>query len=144
MNPAIMNELVKYGQYLQMEFQSDLRPKMKNKLNEVFSLLAYPNPLKQPEVAHLLDRRGRVTVAEELNAAILRMLPPTQKKHRDSTLNVVANLATESLGQSSRSALENVYAQTSVLLDDLRQNGGPGSFVTIQAVLDDIPQSYNP
>lgn len=50
----------------------------------------------------------------------------------------------ESLGKSSRSALENLYAQTNVLLEDLRQNGGPGSFVTIQGELDEIPQPYTP
>lgn len=114
---ALVQNAVKYGQQLQVEFQSDSRPKMRNALNEVFSLLAYTNPLKQPEVEHLLDQRGRVAVAEELNSAIL-----------------------QSLGKSSRSALENLYAQTNVLLDDLRQTGGPGAFVTIQDTLDEIQE----
>ncbi|KIH88548.1 ran-binding protein [Sporothrix brasiliensis 5110] len=118
---ALVQNAVRYGQYLQIEFNSDMRPKIQNALNEIFSLLAYPNPLKQPEVAHLLDQRGRVAVAEELNSAILL-----------------------STGKSSRSALENLHAQTNVLLEDLRQNGGPGSFVTIQGVLDGIPQPYTP
>ena len=68
---ALVNEALKYGQTLQIEFQSELRPRIQRTLNEIFSLLAYANPLKQPEVAHLLDQRGRVAVAEELNAAIL-------------------------------------------------------------------------
>lgn len=72
---ALVQDALKYGQDLQIEFQSDLRPRIRNALNEVFSLLAYTNPLKQPAVAHLLDQRGRVAVAEELNSAILRMLP---------------------------------------------------------------------
>ncbi|CAK7199016.1 hypothetical protein SEUCBS139899_001684 [Sporothrix eucalyptigena] len=118
---ALVNEALKYGQTLQTEFMSELRPAIQKTLNEIFSLLAYANPLKQPEVAHLLDQRGRVAVAEDLNAAIL-----------------------ESLGKSSHSALENLYAQTTVLLEELRQDGGPGSFVTIQDVLDEIPQSYTP
>lgn len=46
-----------------------------------------------------------------------------------------------SLGKSSRAALENLYAQTSVLLEDLRQDGGDGAFVTVQSVIDDIPKS---
>lgn len=44
----------------------------------------------------------------------------------------------ESLGKSSRAALENMYAQTSVLLDDLAETGGPGAFVTLQSVIDEI------
>lgn len=117
---ALVNEALQYGQNLQAEFQSEYRPDIEKTLNEIFSLMAYANPLKQPHLAHLLDQRGRVAVAEELNAAIL-----------------------ESLGKSSRSALENIYAQTSVLLEDLRQDGGPGSFVTIQSMLDEIPSSYS-
>jgi len=45
-----------------------------------------------------------------------------------------------SLGKSSRAALENVYAQTVVLLEDLRQDGGDGAFVTVQSVINDIPK----
>ena len=46
-----------------------------------------------------------------------------------------------SLGKSSRSALENLYGQTSVLLDYLREDGGSGAFVTVQSVMDGIPKS---
>ncbi|KAI1091939.1 SPRY domain-containing protein [Rostrohypoxylon terebratum] len=111
----LLTETIKYGQSLQAEYMDDSRSKT---LNEVFSLLAYPNPLQVKEVAPLLDRKGRVAVAEELNAAIL-----------------------SSLGKSSRSALENLYGQTSVLLDYLREDGGPGSLLTIQSVIDEIPKS---
>jgi hypothetical protein len=31
-----------------------------------------------------------------------------------------------------------MYAQTSVLLDDLAETGGPGAFVTLQNVIDEI------
>lgn len=51
----------------------------------------------------------------------------------------LADLHTDSLGKSSRAALENVYAQTSVLLDDLAETGGPGAFVTLQGIIDEIP-----
>lgn len=44
-----------------------------------------------------------------------------------------------SLGKSSRAALETLYAQTSVLLDDLRQEGGDGCFVSVKDVVDEIP-----
>ena len=38
---------------------------------------------------------------------------------------------TVSLGKSSSAALEQLYQQTSVLLEDLREGGGPGAFVNI-------------
>lgn len=50
-------------------------------------------------------------------------------------------LGAASLGKSSRAALENVYAQTCVLLEDLRRDGGDGAFVTVQSVVDKIPPS---
>lgn len=45
---------------------------------------------------------------------------------------------TESLGKSSCAALENCYAQTRVLLDDLAESGGPGAFVTLQGIIDEV------
>ncbi|KAI1109277.1 ran-binding protein [Nemania sp. NC0429] len=114
----LLEETIVYGQALQAEFRHDTRPEVGNALSDIFALLAYPNPLQVKEIAPLLDRKGRVTVAEELNSAIL-----------------------SSLGKSSRSALENMYGQTSVLLDYLREEGGPGSLVSIQSVIDEIPRS---
>ncbi|EOO02687.1 putative ran-binding protein [Phaeoacremonium minimum UCRPA7] len=111
-------ETLAYGQSLRAEFADDPRREVSKALNEIFALMAYQNPLKEKEVAHLLDRKGRVTVAEELNSAIL-----------------------QSLGKSSRAGLENLYSQTSVLLEDLRQDGGPGAFVTLQSIIDDIPKN---
>ncbi|KAL7623065.1 hypothetical protein AAE478_006744 [Parahypoxylon ruwenzoriense] len=114
----LLAKTIQYGQALQAEFKDDPRREVSKTLNEVFSLLAYPNPLQVKEIAPLLDRKGRVVVAEELNSAIL-----------------------SSLGKSSRSALENLYGQTSVLLDYLREEGGPGSLITVQSVIDEVPKS---
>ncbi|KAG8158624.1 hypothetical protein KVR01_011746 [Diaporthe batatas] len=111
----LTEDALRYGQTLQHEYRDDDRTEVHQALNEIFSLMAYENPLKEPKVAHLLDRKGRVAVAEELNSAIL-----------------------QSLGKSSRAALENMYAQTSVLLDDLAETGGPGAFVTLQNIIDEI------
>lgn len=61
-----------YGQSLQGEYAGDERREIRTALEEIFSLMAYQNPLKEDKVAHLLDRKGRVAVAEELNSAILR------------------------------------------------------------------------
>ncbi|KAL2018836.1 hypothetical protein VTK56DRAFT_325 [Thermocarpiscus australiensis] len=114
----LSQEALAYGMELRSEFAADPSRETSKHLDEIFSLIAYPNPLKVKEVAHLLDGSGRVAVAEELNSAILT-----------------------SLGKSSRSALENVYAQTCVLLEDLRKDGGDGAFVTVQSVIDSIPPS---
>ncbi|KAM0552484.1 hypothetical protein ACHAPJ_007812 [Fusarium lateritium] len=109
--------MLEYGQKLQEEYANDPRIEVSKALNEIWALVAYQNPLKEPQVSHLLDRRGRVAVAEELNSAILL-----------------------SLGKSSRAALEKLYAQTDVLLEDLRQDGGEGAFVSVDDVLDGIPR----
>ncbi|AEO62326.1 uncharacterized protein THITE_2106386 [Thermothielavioides terrestris NRRL 8126] len=115
----LSQEALAYGQELRAEFGASDHPRRETpkQLDEIFALMAYPNPLKVKEVAHLLDGSGRVAVAEELNSAILT-----------------------SLGKSSRAALENVYAQTCVLLEDLRRDGGDGAFVTVQSVIDKIPR----
>ncbi|KAJ8122457.1 hypothetical protein ONZ43_g1356 [Nemania bipapillata] len=115
---ALLQDTIVYGQALQAEYRNDARPEIGKALHDIFALLAYTNPLQVKEIAPLLDRKGRVAVAEELNSAIL-----------------------SSLGKSSRSALENLYGQTSVLLDYLREDGGPGSLISIQSVIDEIPKS---
>ena len=63
--------MLEYGQALQTEYSSDPRKEITEALGEIWSLVAYPNPLKEPQVSHLLDRKGRAGVAEELNSAIL-------------------------------------------------------------------------
>ncbi|KAJ6780277.1 hypothetical protein PWT90_08465 [Aphanocladium album] len=108
-------DMVEYGQALQAEYAEDSRKEVGKALDEIWSLIAYRNPLKEPQVSHLLDRKGRVTVAEELNSAIL-----------------------SSLGKSSRAALEKLYAQTSVLLEDLRQDGGDGAFTSVGDIIGEI------
>lgn len=45
---------------------------------------------------------------------------------------------TASLGKSSRAALEKLYAQTSVLLEELRQDGGDGAFTSVGDVIAEI------
>lgn len=67
----LLQETIQYGQQLEAEFKDGAGREVKKSLNEVFALLAYPNPLEVKEIAHLLDRKGRVAVAEELNSAIL-------------------------------------------------------------------------
>uniref|UniRef100_A0A8H7NFI9 Protein SSH4 n=1 Tax=Bionectria ochroleuca TaxID=29856 RepID=A0A8H7NFI9_BIOOC len=116
---GLERSMLKYGQTLQAEYANDPRKEVSQALADIFPLAAYVNPLKEPMFSHLLDRSGRVAVAEELNSAILL-----------------------SLGKSSRAALEKVYAQTTVLLEDLRQEGGVGAFVSVQDIVDDISKHH--
>jgi hypothetical protein len=67
----LLDETIQYGQELQAEFQHDPRREVQTSLREAFALLAYEDPINSKEVSHLLKREGRVSVAEELNAAIL-------------------------------------------------------------------------
>lgn len=67
----LLQETLAYGQELAAEFKDDGRPEVAKALDDIFALIAYPNPLKAKEVSHLLDRNGRAAVAEELNSAIL-------------------------------------------------------------------------
>lgn len=68
-------DMLEYGQTLQTDYASDPRKEITEALAEIWSLVAYPNPLKEPAVSHLLDRKGRTAVAEELNSAILGKYP---------------------------------------------------------------------
>ncbi|RDA93597.1 hypothetical protein CP533_6137 [Ophiocordyceps camponoti-saundersi (nom. inval.)] len=111
-------DMLEFGQALEAQYANDQRKDVSQTLGEIWALVAYSNPLKEPLVSHLLDRKGRSAVAEELNSAILT-----------------------SLGKSSRASLERVYAQTSVLLEDLRRRGGAGAFVSLQDLLDEIAQA---
>ncbi len=65
------NDMLQYGQTLQAEYATDPRKDVSKALDEIWSLVAYSNPLKEPHVSHLLDRKGRAAVAEEVNSAIL-------------------------------------------------------------------------
>lgn len=70
----LLHETIQYGQVLQAEFQHDPRREVQKSLQDAFALLAYEDPINSKEVSHLLKREGRVSVAEELNAAILGII----------------------------------------------------------------------
>ena len=70
---ALATAAIAYGKSLQAQYMGSTDPEIVETLAEIFSLFAYENPLKQREVSHLLEQKGRVVVAEELNAVILGM-----------------------------------------------------------------------
>ncbi|KAB5554491.1 CTLH/CRA C-terminal to lish motif domain-containing protein [Coniochaeta sp. 2T2.1] len=117
----LLQQALEYGQQLRKEFASSTSEEddvnRGKELDDIFVLMAYDNPLKEERVRGLVDKSGRMAVAEELNSAILL-----------------------SLGKSSRSALETVYAQTVVLLEELREDGGggDGALVAIQDIMDRV------
>lgn len=69
-------DVIEYGQQLQAEYRSDLRREVQKTLEDIWSLMAYPNPLREPKVAHLMDNKERSTVAEMVNSMILRKWYP--------------------------------------------------------------------
>ena len=66
----LLTEAVQYGQQLRMDYPSDENGGDKKFRDDIFSLVAYPDPWNSVH-GHYLDPAGRVIVAEELNSAIL-------------------------------------------------------------------------
>lgn len=67
---SFLQAALEYGQELQAEFGGDNRVAVKEKLREVFAIMAYVDP-RESIVGGLLDKRGRVGIAEGVNGAIL-------------------------------------------------------------------------
>lgn len=69
----MLGEALHYAQAVKQEFQDD--PSTDSTLKDIFAFFLYEDPRTSPQ-AYLLDRAGRTPVAEELNSAILGILPP--------------------------------------------------------------------
>ena len=65
----VMKEAIEYGSVLQREYH-DEKGEYKRQLHEMSILLAFEDP-RETSHGYMLDFTGRVTVAEELNSAIL-------------------------------------------------------------------------
>ena len=68
----LLHQALAYGQELQLTFGNDPRQQIKKQLSDIFAIMAYQNP-GESVVGPLLDPRGRVQIAEEVNGAILGM-----------------------------------------------------------------------
>jgi hypothetical protein len=124
---ALLTEAVEYGQQLRLDYPNDENGGDKKLLDDIFSLVAYPDP-KRSVNGHYLETKGRVAVAEELNSAILGMF---------SLFSIFvfvcrANVITVSLGKSSAAALERLYQQTEVLVNEISEDGGAGAFINVR------------
>lgn len=70
----LTQSMLEYGMELKQEFANDPRREVKRALEDTFALIAYEN-VRESSLAPLLETKGRVPVAEELNSAILGMHP---------------------------------------------------------------------
>ncbi|RAL08647.1 putative Ran-binding protein (RanBP10) [Aspergillus homomorphus CBS 101889] len=104
----LLTEAVQYGQQLFIDYPPDERGGDRKMLEDIFSLVAYQDA-RQSVHGHYLDPAGRIAVAEELNSAIL-----------------------VSLGKSSLAALERLYQQTEVLVNEVGEDGGAGAFINVR------------
>ncbi|KAL2864906.1 uncharacterized protein BJX67DRAFT_373546 [Aspergillus lucknowensis] len=116
----LLTEAVQYGQQLRIDYLNDENGGDKKMLADIFSLVAYPDP-KRSVHGHYLDPAGRVAVAEELNSAIL-----------------------VSLGKSSAAALERLYQQTEVLVNEISEEGGAGAFINVEGHIPSHSSSTSP
>jgi hypothetical protein len=64
-------EIIVYGRELHRDYANDPLYEENNRKSDIWSLLAYDNPLDEPHLQHLVGLEGRRVVAEELNEAIL-------------------------------------------------------------------------
>lgn len=139
----LLDETVRYGQELKYDYKDDHSKYVRDALNEIFSMFAYEDPRKGA-TSHLIDKSGRVPVAEELNSAILGMLAsPFILFHLRINTSISANMSflltldplcspIVSLGKSSAAAIERLYQQTEVLVNDISEEGGPGAFINVR------------
>ncbi|KAI8093573.1 concanavalin A-like lectin/glucanase domain-containing protein [Halteromyces radiatus] len=78
----MMQTIMMYGQQLQGEYGKDPSAKIKDKLKQIFSLLAYPDPRSSP-MGHLMDKVHRETLASDVNVAILGKSSKKKEKKRE-------------------------------------------------------------
>lgn len=66
----LLNDAIQYGMELQGEFSHDTRQEVKKALNDTFALIAY-NDARQSVLADMMEGKGRIEIAEQVNGAIL-------------------------------------------------------------------------
>ena len=67
---SLLTQALEYGRELNAEFSHDTRPAVRQALNDTFALIAYTDA-RDSVVGGLMEGKGRVEIAEEVNAAIL-------------------------------------------------------------------------
>lgn len=82
----LLNAAIAYGSGLQVEFSSDTRPEVKKALNDTFALIAYVDA-RDSVLGELMEGKGRVEIAEEVNGAILGMFSLSFQRSIDRSYN---------------------------------------------------------
>ncbi|KAJ1953674.1 hypothetical protein IWQ62_005936 [Dispira parvispora] len=104
-----LREALRCGRQLRMDYGEDRRKVVVDTLDNIFSLLAYPEPVHSP-VAYLLDEQKRKELVHSLNEEIL----VAQNKPRVPPL-------------------ERAFTQTKVGIDELINQGSPtANFVQVE------------
>jgi len=67
---SLLFDALEFGQELKEEFSSDPRPAVRKALDDTFALIAYQDA-RESIVGGLMEGKGRVEIAEEVNSAIL-------------------------------------------------------------------------
>lgn len=69
---AALETAIEYGQKLEADYRSDLRPEVRSHLKRTFGVVAFADPLAAGgEVAEMAGQEARARLANELNQAIL-------------------------------------------------------------------------
>lgn len=66
----LLVDALEFGQELKAEFSDDPRPAVRKALDDTFALIAYQDA-RESIVGGLMEGKGRVEIAEEVNSAIL-------------------------------------------------------------------------
>lgn len=70
---SALHTALKYGQELETDYKSDMRPLVKVHLRKTFGIVAFHDPVAEGgEVAEMAGQAARVALASEVNQAILR------------------------------------------------------------------------
>ncbi|KAI8086032.1 concanavalin A-like lectin/glucanase domain-containing protein [Halteromyces radiatus] len=107
---SLLKSAMALGQQLQEEYRLDKRSSTKERLTEIFSLLAYPDVENSP-AAPLLDLTCRDQLATRLNSVILGKPSHFFKKKKIIIIITLFTLLIASQSQSTVSSLEHLYRQ---------------------------------
>ncbi|KAF8912907.1 concanavalin A-like lectin/glucanase domain-containing protein [Gymnopilus junonius] len=107
---SALNVAIVYGQTLSNDYQSDPRPEVQQLFKQTFGIVAWEDPLEVGgPIAELAGREARVTLAHEINQAILK-----------------------SQGRPAQPALETLYRHTGACINQLGLLGvGAAAFADI-------------
>jgi hypothetical protein len=125
----LTEDILQYGRTLAAEFHDTISEDEQNTLLEISALFGYQDA-RDSSIAHLLDERGRESIADQLNSAILGELKKCHKgpsrRIRQYWHLIVA------VGKASASAAEKIVQMADVLITDLSKNGSSAALLNVR------------